>query len=76
VITIDDDGRGFALPSSETAAQSTGRSGLANMRRRVEDLGGRFVIESRPGAGTRIELALPLEKDHATASGLRKGGAS
>jgi len=76
VITVEDDGHGFTLPSSATAAQNAGRSGLANMRRRVEDLGGRFVIESRPGAGTRIELALPLEKNHATASGLRKGGTS
>jgi signal transduction histidine kinase len=75
LITVDDDGRGFSLPSSATAAQNTGRSGLANMRRRVEDLGGRFVIESRPGAGTRIEVTVPLAMDPATASGLRKGGA-
>ena len=64
VITIEDDGRGFPLPSSVPGAHSAGRSGLANMRRRVEDLGGRFVIESRPGAGTRIELTMPLETEH------------
>ena len=76
VITVEDDGQGFPLPTSVPGAQHAGRSGLANMRRRVEDLGGRFVIESRPGGGTRIELAVPLETDSATVPGLRKGKTS
>ena len=76
VITVEDDGRGFPLPASVPGAPNAGRSGLANMRRRVEDLGGWFVIESRPGVGTRIEVTVPLEMDPATASGLRKGGRS
>ena len=76
VIAIEDDGRGFSLPSSATAAQNTGRSGLTNMRRRVENLGGRFVIESRPGAGTRIELAVPLEMDSTAVPGPRQGKTS
>jgi len=42
----------------------------------VEDLGGRFVIESRPGAGTRIELAVPLEMDPAAVPGPRQGKTS
>ena len=76
VITIEDDGQGFLLPSAVPGAHSAGRSGLANMRRRVEDLGGRFVIESRPGSGTRIEAVVPLETDPATVPGLREGGRS
>ena len=76
VITVEDDGQGFPLPTSVPGAQHAGRSGLANMRRRVEDLGGRFVIESRPRGGTRIELAVPLETDSATVPGLRKGKTS
>ena len=76
VITVEDDGQGLPLPTSVPGAQHAGRSGLANMRRRVEDLGGRFVIESRPGGGTRIELAVPLETDSATVPGLRKGQTS
>ena len=76
VITVEDDGQGFPLPTSVPEAQNAARSGLANMRRRVKDLGGRFVIESRPEGGTRIELAVPLETDSATVPGLRKGGRS
>jgi len=76
VITIEDDGQGFLLPTSVPGVQHAGRSGLANMRRRVEDLGGRFVIDSRPGAGTRIEVVVPLETDPANVPGLRKAGTS
>ena len=76
VITIEDDGQGFPLPATVPGVQHAGRSGLANMRRRVEDLGGRFVIEARPGAGTRIELAVPLEMDPAAVPGPRQGGTS
>ena len=76
VITIEDDGQGFLLPTSVPGVKHAGRSGLANMQRRVEDLGGRFVIESRPGTGTRIELAVPLEMDPAAVPGLRHGKTS
>gem|GEM_PF-2183427 len=76
VITIEDDGQGFPLSASVPGAPNAGRSGLANMRRRVEDLGGRFVIDSRPGAGTRIEVVVPLETDPAKVPGLRKAGTS
>lgn len=75
VIVVEDDGRGFSPPSCSTSARAAGRSGLANMRRRMEDMGGRFLIESRPGAGTRIEVAMPLETPHATGPGLRTRGA-
>ena len=53
-ITIEDDGRGF-----DAAGTARGR-GLGNMRRRVEELGGRFVLESWPGRGTRVIMDLPL----------------
>ena len=32
--------------------------GLAGMRHRVEATGGRLSVESRPGAGTRIQAVL------------------
>ena len=53
-LTIEDDGRGF-----DVAATAQG-NGLGNMQRRLEDLGGRFHLESRSGAGTRIRMVLPL----------------
>jgi signal transduction histidine kinase len=33
--------------------------GLTNMRERAEGLGGRWQIESQPGAGTRVSVRIP-----------------
>lgn len=60
-ITIADDGTGFdaeGVAATGTAAQ---RSGLANMRRRIAELGGQLTIQSQPGSGTKvvIDVALP-----------------
>src|SRR4051794_24595617 len=52
VVEIRDDGRGGA-----DAAGGTGLRGLAD---RVEALGGRFELESPPGAGTTVRACLPL----------------
>jgi signal transduction histidine kinase len=36
--------------------------GLAGMQERAESLGGRFQLTSKPGAGTTIEIQVPLER--------------
>ena len=36
------------------------RMGLRNIRRRIEDLGGRFELSSNAGIGTTLRLCLPL----------------
>jgi ligand-binding sensor domain-containing protein/signal transduction histidine kinase len=55
VLEIEDNGRGIAK-----ADENKGRNGLRNMRKRLEDVGGRF--ETGPGAegGTRVRLVAPL----------------
>ncbi|HEX3627171.1 MAG TPA: triple tyrosine motif-containing protein [Verrucomicrobiae bacterium] len=50
-IVIQDNGRGFENPPDNTTCD-----GLRNMRQRMEEIGGRFELDSRPGAGTRIAL--------------------
>ena len=35
-------------------------SGLVGLKDRAEGLGGHFVLNSRPGAGTTLEITLPL----------------
>lgn len=55
-LEVADDGEGF--DASEPAAP--GHHGLANMRKRVDDLGGSVEITSAKGAGTRVSIALPL----------------
>jgi signal transduction histidine kinase len=53
-VEIKDDGKGF-----DPQATRPSTHGLAGMRHRVEAAGGRFVVSSRPGGGTRIAAVLP-----------------
>lgn len=57
-ITVADNGCGFN-PSQLPAGN---RCGLDFMRERAAQLGGRIQIHSEPGAGTRIELEIPLSR--------------
>jgi signal transduction histidine kinase/ligand-binding sensor domain-containing protein len=55
-ITIEDDGCGF-----DVATAPKGGDGLANMRDRLEHMGGRCQIASNPGKGTTVGLIFPLK---------------
>jgi two-component system sensor histidine kinase UhpB len=62
-LTVSDDGRGLD-PSKPSGI------GTRGIRERVEGLGGRYLIESRPGCGTEVRISIPLaESDHAPADG-------
>lgn len=52
--SIGDDGRGFVGPR-------IGGNGLANMRERMERIGGRFEIGPRPGGGCEVVLLFSLK---------------
>jgi signal transduction histidine kinase len=62
VVEIEDDGRGF--DPSEVARQG-GRPhfGLLGIRERVELLGGKVMIDSAPGRGTRLHIEVPLPEE-------------
>ena len=53
-LEIQDNGRGVEL-----AGEKTGRNGLRNMRRRMEDVGGRFSIDRVAAGGTLVRLTVP-----------------
>jgi signal transduction histidine kinase len=55
VLTIEDDGRGFSR-----AKAAGGGLGLVGMRERVASVNGSLDIESKPGAGTRLTVEIPL----------------
>jgi len=60
-IVISDNGSGFDPVTSESNSPSSAAgfcNGLGNMRRRLGELGGRCVIESRMGHGTTIQFVL------------------
>jgi two-component system sensor histidine kinase ComP len=60
VIQVEDAGQGFVMPvdGSNTAANSG--LGLASVRRRLQLLRGRLTIDSVPGVGTCVTVAVPL----------------
>ena len=67
-ISIEDNGRGLGGPTgrNETAAASTRISsghGLENMEKRLTASGGRCVLSSEPGKGTRVEFHVRLAGD-------------
>jgi signal transduction histidine kinase len=57
-VEIEDDGKGFDPAAIGPSATGTGL-GLTGMRERVSLLGGRLTIDSSPGEGTRIVVAVP-----------------
>ncbi len=53
-LSVCDDGVGFDVDAVTPGA------GLANLRDRVESVGGSFTTESEPGAGTQVRVSLPM----------------
>ncbi len=72
VLVVADDGGGFEHDRLRTAPL-TGHIGLASMAERVEAVGGTFAIEGGPGAGTRVEVRLPVDA-HSPAARHETGG--
>ena len=55
LVRVEDRGRGF-----DPRALGTGSSGLAGMQERARLVGGSLTVDTRPGAGTRLEARFPL----------------
>jgi PAS domain S-box-containing protein len=53
-LCVTDQGRGFTLDTDHAGL------GLVSMRERVRTLGGRFIVRSSPGQGTRIGVYVPV----------------
>src|SRR6185437_10274310 len=58
VFKVADDGRGMDAGRPREALDR-GHVGLASIAMRVEACGGRFQLDSSPGEGTRVRVALP-----------------
>ena len=65
-LVVEDNGKGFASEALLTGAphgqpgHGTG-NGLANMRHRLAEIGGRCEIESAPGKGTKVTFMVALK---------------
>ncbi|HTM03424.1 MAG TPA: ATP-binding protein [Vicinamibacterales bacterium] len=58
-LTVQDDGRGFD-PREREGATSRRGLGLIGMRERATQFGGRFILDSAPGRGTRVSVDFPV----------------
>ncbi len=56
---IEDDGRGFGTGAPASAVTNRG-FGLKNIAERMRILGGSLKVDSRLGAGTRVEAIIPI----------------
>ena len=59
MLEVNDDGVGIDTADTTRAVQA-GHVGLAMVRRRVEDAGGEFSIETRRDGGTRTLVVVPI----------------
>ncbi|MGD1083360.1 MAG: two-component regulator propeller domain-containing protein [Verrucomicrobiota bacterium] len=59
ILEIEDNGRG---PAGHTGPAAQSRSGLRNMRKRMEDIGGNFEILPGAGGGTLVRLTAPIRQ--------------
>lgn len=58
VLTVEDDGHGFDPDGRSRDGRP--RFGLRTMAERAKAVGGTLAVESGPGAGTRVRVAVPL----------------
>ena len=71
-LDVFDDGRGFR-PAEDRGGRSDGTGyGIRGLRSRVEALGGRLQIESAPGEGTALAVALPIPAGENGGEGSRR----
>ncbi len=60
VLTVEDEGQGFALPERMDDLTVAGKLGLAGMQERAQLIGGKLSLQSEPGKGTTLKLEVPV----------------
>jgi len=60
ILSISDDGKGFAAPGPSLNRKISHGTGIHNMRYRAGLVGASLQIVSEPGAGTQVRLELPI----------------
>lgn len=62
-LDVVDNGRGFDPEAVAQRPAGLGHVGLDAMRRRAEEVGGTLSVESAPGSGTAMSVAIPVQND-------------
>jgi signal transduction histidine kinase len=77
-IEVQDQGRGFDPLAVESKSEN-GHFGLFSVKERMQAMGGRLDVRSRPGEGTTVTMRLPLSKrkaaEGATSAEMAEGAA-
>lgn len=60
-LAVEDDGGGFEVEQALLAAKQRGGSGLTNLDKRIQMLGGHLQIQSATGRGTKVILQVPAK---------------
>lgn len=63
LVEVEDNGIGFDVDAVTAGYDRRGSLGLVNMRERAELIEGTLRIQSAPGQGTNIAIAIPLRPD-------------
>jgi PAS domain S-box-containing protein len=61
-ITVEDDGVGFNIDYLDESETPDLGLGLLGMQERVDAVGGKLLIQSQPGEGTRVNVQLPSKE--------------
>ena len=62
MIRVKDNGVGFNLSDLGLTGLNNFSYGLYNVQQRIENIGGKFAVESEPGKGTTVTLMVPLDE--------------
>ncbi|MDX1521615.1 MAG: GAF domain-containing sensor histidine kinase [Anaerolineae bacterium] len=60
-VEVKDTGVGFDLEATKSSYDQRSSLGLINMDERAREIGGRAILESEAGKGTRLRLQVPFE---------------
>ncbi|MBW2096642.1 MAG: sensor histidine kinase, partial [Deltaproteobacteria bacterium] len=62
-IFVEDDGSGFEFDNISPGRDAATHFGFFSIRVRLESIGGKFRVRTRPGHGTRAILSVPFSSD-------------
>ena len=63
LLAIEDDGVGFDVEMVKASYEHSGSLGMINLRERTDLINGVLRVDSSPGEGTTIQVAIPLTED-------------
>ena len=62
-VTVHDSGAGFGPAERQGNRGAAGGFGLFSIREQLSQVGGTLKVDSTPGRGTSVRLAVPLDKE-------------